>query len=123
MEKKVSAEAKEIKIDVRKRMEIESEYELELDRVIAAIEQEDAKVVCIQFPRGLAAKATEIAEFIEANTQAKCLIWVGPTFGACDLPVGLDKLQPKVDLLIHFGHAAWKYKADESVSEVSVHEV
>ena len=112
-------------IKVRKKISIESEYELELDNVLDMIEKEKAKHVCIQFPRGLAAKSIEIANLIETETGAKCLIWIGPTFGACDLPVGLDNVQPKVDLLIHFGHAKWKYKNDEaaSSSEISVHEV
>jgi len=112
-------------VRARRKLSIEEYYELELDKVIEAVKQEQAKIVCIQFPRGLAAKATELAELIETNTEAKCLVWVGPTFGACDLPVGLDRVQPKVDLLIHFGHAKWKYKNDEaaSSSEISVHEV
>ncbi len=115
--------AQEVK--ARKKISIESEYELELDKVLSMIEEEQAKLVCIQFPRGLAAKATEIADLIEKETKAKCLIWVGPTFGACDLPIGIDRVEPKVDLLIHFGHAKWKYKDDKAAtsSEISVHEV
>ncbi len=91
-----------------KHRHIESEYELELDKILREIKKQRAKLICLQFPRGLANKATEIADFIETNTKAKCLIWIGPTFGACDLPP-LD-LYPKVDLLIHFGHTEWKFK-------------
>ena len=109
----------------RRKLSIESQYELEIDKVIAFIKQEQAKAVCIQFPRGLAAKSMEIAEIIEAETGAKCMLWVGPTFGACDLPVGLERLNPKIEHVIHFGHAKWKYKDDVAAgsSELSVHEI
>lgn len=105
--------------------EVDSNYDLELDKVISFIKREKAKIVCLQFPRGLANKSTKIAELIEKLTKAKCLIWIGPTFGACDLPVGLERLKPKVDVLIHFGHAKWKYKDDKaaSSSEISIHKV
>jgi len=91
------------------RYKIQSNYDLELDKIIYNIKKQKAKLVCLQFPRGLANKSIEIADFIEQESKAKCLIWIGPTFGACDLPF-LDKLKPKVDLLIHFGHSEYKIK-------------
>ncbi|HIH17961.1 MAG TPA: hypothetical protein HA282_01160 [Nanoarchaeota archaeon] len=109
----------------RRELGIESQYELELDKVITFVKQEQAKVVCIQFPRGLASKSMDIAEIIEAETEAKCVLWIGPTFGACDLPTGLECLNPKIEHVIHFGHAKWKYKDDIAAgsSELSVHEI
>lgn len=85
----------------------EGEYSLELGRVVKAVRKEKAKIVCIQLPDGLKMKATEIAEFIEENTEAKCVIWMGSCFGACDLPLEISRLG--IDLLVQFGHSAWPY--------------
>jgi len=86
--------------------QIESEYDLELEKVIKEIQKSKAKLVCIQLPDGLKPKATEIASAIEENTSAKVLIWLGSCFGACDVPSGLEKLG--VDLLVQWGHTEWK---------------
>jgi 2-(3-amino-3-carboxypropyl)histidine synthase len=83
--------------------EIESDYDLELERAVAEIRKEKAKLVCIQLPDGLKPRANEIAEKIEKETSAKCIIWLGSCFGSCDFPQ-LDKLRPKIDMLIQFGH-------------------
>ena len=81
--------------------ELEKEYDLELDKAVEEIKKRNAKTVCIQFPEGLKDKATKVAEFLESNTEAKCLIWLGTCFGGCDYP----NLGNDVDLLIQFGHA------------------
>lgn len=80
-------------------------YDLELDRVIKEIKKARAKIVCLQFPEGLKAIAPEIAIEIEKKTNSKVLIWLDTCFGACDTPLGLEKLG--VDMLIQFGHAPW----------------
>ena len=89
-------------------MEIESSYEFELEKVVKTIRKEKAKLVCLQLPDGLKPKATEIASYIEENTNAKCVIWLGSCFGAFDLPLQIEKLG--IDLLVQFGHSAWPYK-------------
>jgi 2-(3-amino-3-carboxypropyl)histidine synthase len=89
-------------------MVIESAYNLELEKVVLTINKEKAKVVCLQFPDGLKPKATEVAEYIEENTKAKCIIWLGTCFGACDIPLEIERLG--VDLLVQFGHSPWDYK-------------
>ena len=81
-------------------------YELELEKVAEKIKQEKAKIVCIQLPEGLRPKAKEIADLLEKKTGAEIIIWQGSCFGACDLPIGLDKLG--VDLLVQWGHSEWK---------------
>jgi len=78
------------------------EYELELNKAVKEIRKSKAKTVCIQLPDGLKPKAKEIADFIEKNTKAKVLIWLGSCYGSCDVP-RLD-----VDLLIQWGHSKWK---------------
>ena len=89
------------------KLNIESDYDLELEKVVKGIKKAKAKLVCIQLPDGLKSKATEISDFIEENTSAKVLIWLGTCFGACDTPP-IEKLKPKVDLLIQWGHSEWK---------------
>lgn len=81
-------------------------YDLELDEVVETIRKEKAKLVCIQMADGLKPRAKEIQDTIEKNTKARVIIWGGSCFGACDLPRELEK--HGVDLLIHFGHSAFK---------------
>lgn len=84
-------------------------YDLELERVAQVIKRENAKLVCLQFPRGLMQHAPKVVNYIENETKAKCIIWQEATFGACDLPLELEQLSPKIDLLVQFGHSRWKY--------------
>jgi 2-(3-amino-3-carboxypropyl)histidine synthase len=78
-------------------------YELELDKVAEKIKNLHAKKVCIQLPDGLKPKAKEIKDFIEKNTGAEVLIWLGSCYGACDIPEQVEKLG--VELLIQWGHS------------------
>ena len=82
-------------------------YELELEKVSEKIRQEKAKIVCIQLPDGLRPRAKELADKLEKETGAEIIIWQGSCFGACDLPIGLEKLG--VDLLVQWGHSEWKH--------------
>jgi len=78
-------------------------YNLELEKAIKEIKKQKAKTVCIQLPDGLKPKAKEIADKIQAQTNAKVVIWAGSCFGACDTPNLKD-----IDLLIQWGHSEWK---------------
>jgi 2-(3-amino-3-carboxypropyl)histidine synthase len=82
-------------------------YDLESEKVINEIKKNKAKLVCLQLPEGLKPKALKLVDEIESKTNAKCLIWLGSCYGACDLP-NLEKLKPKIDMLIHFGHSEFK---------------
>ena len=65
-----------------------------------------AKLVLLQFPDGLKPYSTVVADYLEENTdKTQFLIWLGDCFGACDTPVGLEKIKPKIDLLVQFGHS------------------
>lgn len=77
------------------------DYDLELEKTVKKIVETKAKTVCIQLPDGLKPKAKEIVDKIEKETKARCVIWAGSCFGACDTP----KLD--VDLLIQWGHSEW----------------
>ncbi len=81
-------------------------YDLELEKVIKKIRQQNAKLVCIQLPDGLKPKANIIQKELEQNTDAEIIIWGGSCFGACDIPLEVENLG--VDLLIQWGHSEWE---------------
>jgi 2-(3-amino-3-carboxypropyl)histidine synthase len=84
--------------------DLEEKYDLELNKVISKIKKEKAKLVLLQFPDGLKPYATAVVDFLEKETDAEFLIWIETCFGACDTPTGIEKLKPKIDLVIQFGH-------------------
>ena len=85
--------------------ELEQKYDLELDKVVDKIKKIKAKVVLLQFPDGLKQNATVIVDYLEEKTSdVKFLIWLSSCYGACDIPVGLENLKPKINLFIQFGH-------------------
>lgn len=83
-----------------------SQYDLEIEKAVAKIKEENAKLVCIQLPDGLKPYAAEIQQQLEKNTEAKVVIWAGSCYGACDAAVEAQRLG--VDLLIQWGHAEWR---------------
>lgn len=86
--------------------QIQKKYDLELKKIILEIKKKKAKFVLLQFPDGLKPYATLIVDFLEKELKGKVefLIWFGSCYGACDVPIGLEKLKPKIDLIIQFGH-------------------
>ena len=82
-------------------------FNLELDKAAAFINKEQPKKVLLQLPDGLRPKTKEIQEFLHKKTKALILIWSGSCYGACDLPVEAKNIG--VDMIIHWGHAPWKY--------------
>lgn len=76
---------------------------LELEKVIARINDSNSKKVCIQLPDGLKPKAKEIEEAIRNECNCEVFIWAGSCFGACDIPDGLEKMG--IDLLVQWGHS------------------
>jgi len=84
--------------------DLENKYDLELDSVVNKIKKNKAKLVLLQFPDGLKPYATIVVDYLQENTKAEFIIWFGDCFGACDTPVGLENIKPKIDLIIQFGH-------------------
>ena len=80
------------------------DYDLELDRAVHEIRDNNAKLVCIQLPDGLKKYAGEIKDKLESQTNAEILIWLGSCYGACDTP-NIEKFD--FDLLIQWGHSEW----------------
>jgi len=83
---------------------LNEKYDLELEKVIKEIKKVKAKLVLLQFPDGLKPYATAVVDFLKGKTKAEFLIWFGSCYGACDTPVGIEKLKPKIELVIQFGH-------------------
>ncbi|MBS3080181.1 diphthamide synthesis protein [Candidatus Pacearchaeota archaeon] len=77
-------------------------FNLELDKVIEEIQKRKPEQVLIQLPDGLKHRAAEIVDTIEDKTDVQIFILFGGTFGACDLPLGLNVLN--IDLMIQWGH-------------------
>lgn len=85
--------------------EIQEEYDLQLESVVKEIKKRRAKTVLLQFPDGLKPYATAIVDYLEQKTnKVEFVIWLGSCYGACDTPVGLEGLKPKIDLVFQFGH-------------------
>jgi 2-(3-amino-3-carboxypropyl)histidine synthase len=84
--------------------ELQEKYDLELEKIILEIKKAKAKLVLLQFPDGLKPYATSVVDYLKKKTNAEFLIWLGTCFGACDTPVGIEKLKPSIDLVIQFGH-------------------
>ena len=87
--------------------EIGEIYDLELDRIVIEIKLKKAKRVLLQFPDGMKQCATTIVDELESRLKnVEFIIWFGSCYGACDTPNIPKNL--KVDLVIQFGHSAWK---------------
>jgi 2-(3-amino-3-carboxypropyl)histidine synthase len=97
--------------------EIEQEYDLEIKRIFSTIKKEKAKLVLLQFPDGLKPYSTAIAEELkkQLNNQCEFIIWMSTCYGACDLPLGTERMG--IDLIIQFGHSKWPYK-DQSIKVI-----
>ncbi|MBI4152464.1 diphthamide synthesis protein [Candidatus Woesearchaeota archaeon] len=85
-------------------------YDPELEKAAAKIKEIRAKTVCIQLPDGMKPEAQAIADRLSAETGARTLIWLGSNFGACDIPLGLQRMN--VDLLISWGHNKFNKKVE-----------
>jgi len=84
------------------------DLDFDLDKIVDRINKEKAKLVCIQLADGIKPRAVEIQRYLEDNTKARVLIWLGSCFGACDVPIELKELN--IDLLIQFGHNDFGYE-------------
>ena len=84
---------------------MEVRYDLELEKVAQRIKDEKAEIVCIQLPDGMKPLAEKIQHELGKKTGATIVIWAGSCYGACDLPLEVERLG--VDLLVQWGHSEW----------------
>tara|TARA_Y100000310_G_scaffold258231_1_gene266573 strand:+ start:297 stop:569 length:273 start_codon:yes stop_codon:yes gene_type:complete len=90
---------------MKKLLELQEKYNLELDRVVSEIKKQGAEKVLIQLPDGLKQYAGEIVDFIKTKTNTVVVVLGGSCFGACDVP---QADETDADLVVQFGHAPWK---------------
>ena len=97
--------------------EIEEIYELEIEKIVKTIKKEKAKRVLLQFPDGMKPYSQVICDEIENNSKAECFIWLGTCFGACDVPIEVERLG--VDLIIQFGHSSWSFEKNKGIKTLA----
>ncbi|RKD97092.1 diphthamide biosynthesis enzyme Dph2 [Halopiger aswanensis] len=83
------------------------EWDYELDRIVDAIEERDAKKVGLQFPEGLKRRGPAVADDLRelADDDVTFMLSGQPCYGACDLDTYLMK---RTDVFVHFGHSPMK---------------
>jgi len=86
--------------------ELNKKYDLNLEKIIKELKENNLRNVLLQFPDGLKPHATMITDYLNEKTGNKInfFIWVGSCFGACDNPILPKKIEEKIDLIIQFGH-------------------
>jgi 2-(3-amino-3-carboxypropyl)histidine synthase len=87
--------------------EIDEKYDLEIKKIVDTVKKDKVKRVLLQFPEGLKPYSQVICDKIEKESGSECMIWMGTCFGACDVPLEVERLG--VDLIVQFGHSVWKY--------------
>jgi 2-(3-amino-3-carboxypropyl)histidine synthase len=83
------------------------EWDYELDRIVAAVEERDASTVGLQFPEGLKRRGPAVADDLRAllDDETQVMISGQPCYGACDLDTYLMR---RTDVFVHFGHSPMK---------------
>jgi len=94
--------------------DLKKKYDLELNKVISEIKNKKCKLVLLQFPDGLKLYATAVVDFLQENTDAEFLIWLGSCFGACDTPVLPLEIEKEIDLVVQFGHSAYAQTSSDT---------
>ena len=93
--------------------EINEKYDLEIKKIIKTIKKNKSKKVLLQFPEGMKPYAQVICDEISNRTNCKSFIWIGSCFGACDVPLEVEKLG--IDMIIQFGHSKWNYQKEKNI--------
>jgi len=81
--------------------ELDSKYDLELEKVVKSIKEAGAKSVLLQLPDGLKPYGLVLSDYIAEKTGVEVRIYLGDCFGSCDTP------ESDADMLVSFGHAEW----------------
>lgn len=85
--------------------EFQENYDIDLNAIEKKIKKSKAKTVVLQFPDGLKPYSLAVENYFKDKfPKITFAIWLASCFGACDVP----PVENKVDLVIQFGHSAWK---------------
>ncbi len=87
--------------------EINEIYDIEIERIVKVIKKEKKEKILLQFPDGMKPYSQVISREIEEKTGCQIIIWLESCFGACDIPIEVEKLG--IDLIVQFGHTKWNY--------------
>ncbi|MEM4772520.1 MAG: diphthamide synthesis protein [Nanoarchaeales archaeon] len=79
------------------------EIDFQINKILEIIKEKKPKKVLLQFPDGLKPKSKEVYDAIKNSfPDIEIYIWLGETFGSCDVPIWLEKYE--FDLIINIGH-------------------
>ena len=83
------------------------EWDYELDRIVAEVEDRDAGTVGLQFPEGLKRRGPRVADDLRELLDDGVTVMISgqPCYGACDLDTYLMR---RTDVFVHFGHSPMK---------------
>jgi 2-(3-amino-3-carboxypropyl)histidine synthase len=85
--------------------DLKEQYDIDLNAIEKKIKKSKAKTVVLQFPDGLKPYSLAVKDYLQNKfPKITFTIWLGSCFGACDVP----PVEGKADLVIQFGHSAWK---------------
>eukprot|EP00331_Platyophrya_macrostoma_P005684 CAMPEP_0176416926 /NCGR_PEP_ID=MMETSP0127-20121128/6606_1 /TAXON_ID=938130 /ORGANISM="Platyophrya macrostoma, Strain WH" /LENGTH=377 /DNA_ID=CAMNT_0017797033 /DNA_START=52 /DNA_END=1185 /DNA_ORIENTATION=- len=87
-----------------RKLELPKNYHFELEKTFLRIKQKGAKRVALQFPEGLLMFSAAIADVIEEETGAECVILGDVTYGACCVD-DYAAVSLGCDFLVHYGHS------------------
>lgn len=85
-------------------------YDLEIDKLAQDINKNKHKLVLLQFPDGLKYYAKQVIDELKSKTNAEFFSYFGTCYGACDIPLHLEKLG--FDLVVQWGHAVYVKKKE-----------
>lgn len=83
-------------------IEISTNYDLEIENLVSEINSNNYKLILLQFPDGFKHYSKKIVDYLRENTKSEYIIYFGSCFGACDVPIHLDKIG--FDLCVQWGH-------------------
>ncbi|POG57135.1 diphthamide biosynthesis enzyme Dph2 [Haloferax marisrubri] len=83
------------------------EWDYELERIVEAVNERDAKRVGLQFPEGLKRRGPAVADDLRqlCDDDVTFMLSGQPCYGACDLDTYLMR---RTDVFVHFGHSPMK---------------
>ena len=87
--------------------EIQTLYNLELDKAITKIKSSKPKITLLQFPEGIKLNSSEVIKILEKETSSKFVVSGESCWGGCDIDLQEAK-SLGADLIVHFGHAQFK---------------
>lgn len=93
------------KDDILTETKYKTYYDLEVEKLAQQVNSNNFKLILLQFPDGLKYYAKEVVDELKQKTKAEYFMYFGTCFGACDVPIHLERLG--FDLCVQWGHAVY----------------